>query len=1273
MVDNFFQQVDRKIEDLYYSDSYETVIERVNPIWLAEIEADEPSLQAWISITYEVRCCYQLERPLTIGNSESPLTKFARAYLDFLNKINLADTLECLSELSQRFNHILSLRAVGLRCKFEKEKSQARKFIGDSEQLVREFDYAADALEILMHNYLTIDDNLKAFEIGNRYLNALQQNNHSPLRYFEEKVRVSAFQIALGKFVETEKVLAELLAQKTHVTSRGRALTYFFLANIAQRLAGNTESKQKDFRQYSQEAAHRFFELARSENEKGRGKVVKILNKTIQNFFDSEFDFSTSVPRYKAVLPEAAEDNPTKWIDYGLAMAREGNAPEASKAYLKAYNLSVEQGNSKEGIKAIHHLLPEHSSLFNRDEIAAIFQAWQDKFGTFDRSKLEAVWELRRIRVLALQDIVNEQYKSGAKLLGNFLFEEHFLLDNIPQDEILDTFYRLGFDSYWAGLYETAAKAWDNCYERLSEDSLREQIKNLLQLDKTRRFSKYAGNKQQSQSKTLNESFTQLEQALKTFAISQDVRALWLQVTDMSAQLSKAQSYQLKNLAVSQYQTFERAYKKIKDSMANSEEFVPFAAGVAKIAARVEFIEAYSGWGKFWRDIIHYLRERASSSSFKERVLSFDTEREISKFIGDCEHETRSAARAVKVFLEAGNPDIAGYCMEMMHSLHRSGRFMDAAIMANLGIESLKFTRRRMQQKVSREEFFIERFFIYHQALEFIETCLKDSGKEVTIFVTYLLACEFIKKRLCRLGTLLLQDLRLRKLEFFSETINFFASVYWNISEGFKARYFFDKPLIVDNRLKQEIQNEYERDEEQFFKFALTFMEHYANSDDKSFPSFESVWRKVQSVLQENSNSSNQTNAELPLQYQLQIKGFSIFDAQESLPDKTALLVIVAHPRLEDEYGGILLVTKEQVKFAPLAVFRYEQDIVQPMYESWGKKFNQNSELDNSDRSYSRLGFLYRALIPAFEQDLEKIEHLIISPSGSFNNVPFPALWDEQNKQHLIEKLGITVVPSGQLIPIFSQDKAVLNKQQALLLLALCPDGSPKIPENQVNKLPRQIKYKLENLQSFELYAKKEYDAIDKRWQGKLKVISSKSINIESAELLTKTKLLNFMPSANVVYLSMHGIFSYSNPFDTSLLLVPGDNQEADFIYPEDIAALDLRKTYLVMLNSCQVGQSFAPHSNVEELWLSRLGEFTGFPRAFLEAGVHSIIGATNDVPAVATGAFADSFSSKLNENIPLWKALAQTLREFIKGEKGFEEFKHPQYWGFYLLLGAWK
>lgn len=617
------RQFDRDIEDLYYSARYETVISMVHPIWFAEINTNKPLSQAWQAIAFEVRCCYQLEKSLEAENLESPLIKFGCAYLDYLNKNNLLQTQQILSELSQSFPGILPLRASTLHCKFNINKLQSQAFLPDSEQLVKDFNNHADALEILMQNYLTVNQNDKAFEIGNRYLSALQKNGHSLLRYFEEKVRISAFLIALGNLEQTEQALADLLSQKTQITGRGRALAYFFLGNIAQLLANNTESKKTIFRQYNNEVGNRFFNLALAEDEQGQNKASKTINETIKRLLDSKFDYSTSIPRYQETKPDATNRNISKWIDYGLSMAREGNASEAGAAYLEAYHLSVEQENSGEAVKAIHYLLPEHLSLFSNDERTALFQAWEDKFGELSQFHSEPDRELRKIRLLALQYVVEEQYTRGAELLNNFLSKNHQILNNIPKDELIDTFYRLGNFSYWAGLYELSAKAWDSCYEKISESAIREPIRKLLQLDKISRFSKYVVGKTSSEAMILDESFPKLEQILNNFAISKDVRAIWLLATDISKELSQAESAQLKKLSKSHYQTFEKAYRLLRKCMGSSQDYAPFASGVARNAARVEFVGAYPKWGKLWREIIYYLRERANSGSFADRVLSF--------------------------------------------------------------------------------------------------------------------------------------------------------------------------------------------------------------------------------------------------------------------------------------------------------------------------------------------------------------------------------------------------------------------------------------------------------------------------------------------------------------------------------------------------------------------------------------------------------------------------------------------------------------------------
>ena len=79
---------------------------------------------------------------------------------------------------------------------------------------------------------------------------------------------------------------------------------------------------------------------------------------------------------------------------------------------------------------------------------------------------------------------------------------------------------------------------------------------------------------------------------------------------------------------------------------------------------------------------------------------------------------------------------------------------------------------------------------------------------------------------------------------------------------------------------------------------------------------------------------------------------------------------------------------------------------------------------------------------------------------------------------------------------------------------------------------------------------------------------------------------------------------------------------------------------------------------------------FSGLVASFFNAGAQSILATHWNVDDKTTATMIiETIKKSVNQNINLSDALKLTKIEFISGKYG-EKYKHPKYWGAYVIIG---
>ncbi|HIP26682.1 MAG TPA: tetratricopeptide repeat protein [Flavobacteriaceae bacterium] len=310
--------------------------------------------------------------------------------------------------------------------------------------------------------------------------------------------------------------------------------------------------------------------------------------------------------------------------------------------------------------------------------------------------------------------------------------------------------------------------------------------------------------------------------------------------------------------------------------------------------------------------------------------------------------------------------------------------------------------------------------------------------------------------------------------------------------------------------------------------------------------------------------------------------------------------------------------------------------------------FSQKDKNLSKTKAQFYLSKLYDILIQKYLKELIKNKkHLIISPDGALNHLPFEALYDKQ--QYLVENYQINYISSGK--EFVRQTKIRNKKPKREMILFANADFDAKVKAYKSrDKLKKMFgdpnKIKIET--SFSNLGRKEIESIKKYYPDAL-VFEDTNASI--------TNLMS-VQSSKILHLSTHGIYlddtNIQNPMRKSFLVFAGGNknQKASHISALKLSTLDLKDTELVVLSACQSGLGD----------IHKAEGVVGLPKALLQAGAKNVLMSLWTVSNVKTALLMDYFYANISKKQSYSQALQNAKIKMIK--------MHPYYWSAFILSG---
>ncbi len=363
---------------------------------------------------------------------------------------------------------------------------------------------------------------------------------------------------------------------------------------------------------------------------------------------------------------------------------------------------------------------------------------------------------------------------------------------------------------------------------------------------------------------------------------------------------------------------------------------------------------------------------------------------------------------------------------------------------------------------------------------------------------------------------------------------------------------------------------------------------------------------------------------------------------------------------------SVFIITKDSLSYTELGLKRNELrqlladlspifDVLTPGSES-AEVFNPLL----ADFSVPPAHALYQALFEPIEASLEGIDDLIIVPDDILFYLPFEVMisdtskvqnqYDFKNARFLLEKYAVSYAQSASLLN--PQLERPRNASKRILAL-----GNPNF--DHANVRPMDL-------------AERQADVVFNDKRGSLRALprSEDEVHAISSTLASSQNMVltgydateeSFKQNAGdykIIHLATHFLSEDSQPLYSRIALTKNKSGNEDgYLQTHELFNLNLNAE-LAVLSACNTG-----------IGKLRRGEgFVGLSRAFLFAGVPSVVVSLWNVDDASTATIMTSFYQYLQAGEAMNRALRHAKIDYLNSAS--MDGKDPFYWAPFVLMG---
>ena len=307
--------------------------------------------------------------------------------------------------------------------------------------------------------------------------------------------------------------------------------------------------------------------------------------------------------------------------------------------------------------------------------------------------------------------------------------------------------------------------------------------------------------------------------------------------------------------------------------------------------------------------------------------------------------------------------------------------------------------------------------------------------------------------------------------------------------------------------------------------------------------------------------------------------------------------------------------------------------------------------------------------------------HLLLSPDGQLNLIPFEALKDEQNK-YLVEKYAFSYLTTGRdLLRLETTAKQLTNP---VVFADINYEQQALVAANRGSENKRSADFA--NLKFGSLAATSEEGEQIKKIFPYTNIITGTKATEKAIKQLKTPSILHlathgfFLPDKEIKpvspainqlnnQLNQPQYVNLENPLLRSGLALAGfnsrqnkqsnNNTEDGVLTALEVAGLNLRGTELVVLSACETGVGDVKTGD---------GVY-GLRRALVIAGSQTQLLSLWKVADDGTKDLMVEYYQKIKAGKGRHEALREVQLEFLKSSK----YNHPYYWASFIPSGNWK
>ncbi|MBW4671722.1 MAG: tetratricopeptide repeat protein [Cyanomargarita calcarea GSE-NOS-MK-12-04C] len=470
---------------------------------------------------------------------------------------------------------------------------------------------------------------------------------------------------------------------------------------------------------------------------------------------------------------------------------------------------------------------------------------------------------------------------------------------------------------------------------------------------------------------------------------------------------------------------------------------------------------------------------------------------------------------------------------------------------------------------------------------------------------------------------------------------------------------------------------------------------------------FEIYQQQIKQLEAEHERLEEQLSAR-SAEFRKEIQPVELADIQAQIPQDAAMVEIVQYKPFnpkgknddgkwgESRYAAVVLRTSGEPKWVDLG----DDTTIDKSIASFRRVLARGPATSKSN-SQERRGIdvepaegksleelartLDKQVMAPIRPLLGDVRHLLLSPDGQLNLIPFEALKDEQNK-YLVQRYAFSYLTTGRdLLRLQTTAKQLSNPvvfanidyQQQETVIAANPTAKTRGSQNQrsvdfANLTYQPLKATLEEGEKIkEIFPKTNILIGEKATEAAIKQLKTPNIlHLATHGFFLPDKELKPIPSAmnDFNQLEKPKYFNLENPLLRSGLALAGfnnrqnkqsNNTDDGVLTALEVAGLNLRGTELVVLSACETGLGDVKTGD---------GVY-GLRRALVIAGSQTQLLSLWLVDDGGTKDLMVKYYQKVKAGKGRHEALRETQLEFLNNPK----YEHPYYWASFIPSGNWR